>query len=109
MSHKLMTALILSIGLSTAALAQTTGSIQRAPDRATQSIGEAQYPGSVAGTMNFGTEMRAHWQSLSPLQQAQVKNDCAMQTSGGTDGNQRLNLAAPLAGTPRICSWVNTL
>lgn len=108
MSHKLITALILSISLSTAALAQTTGSIQRTPDRAVQSLGQARIPGNMAGRMTMGTDIKGYWQSLSPRQQAQVKSDCSSQSSGGRD-NQKLNLAAPLSGTSRLCSWVNTL
>lgn len=109
MSRKLIITLMLSIGLSTSALAQTTGSIERTPSRATESGEVALDPGIVAHRLTTGAEIRAHWQSLSPKRQAQLISDCASRISGGSEGNQKLNQAAPLGGTSPLCAWVNTL
>jgi predicted Fe-S protein YdhL (DUF1289 family) len=97
MTYKLIVALALSLGLGTAALAQTTdnnqpdtsggtllpGNTGNAPVRPAwdAAINDAFYVDAEAGTLRTEDEIRTNWGSLSADQQAMVRTDCDATTA----------------------------
>lgn len=102
MSYRIVAALALSLGLSTAAFAQTSGtdtttgsggetsgaatSTMTLPSGWEGAIGDAFFSDSAAGTLRSEEEIRSNWGSLSADQQAQVRTECeSRMAAAGTD------------------------
>lgn len=87
--HKLLLAASLSLGLATAAVAQTgtdtaVGGSGNLPMGWDGAIGDAFYSDTQTGTLRSEAEARANWDSLSSEQQAQVRSHCvSVDTAGG--------------------------
>lgn len=88
--HKLLLAASLSLGLATAAVAQTStdpaiGGAGNLPMGWDGAIGDAFYSDTQAGTLRSEDEARANWDTLSSEQQAQVRSHCvSVDTAGAT-------------------------
>jgi hypothetical protein len=97
MSYRIVAALALSLGLSTAALAQTDTTTGGAAGAGGEVMLPAEWQGDIAsalfsdpqaGTLKSEEEIRSGWGSLSADQQAQVRSECEthMAAAGtGTD------------------------
>lgn len=87
--HKLLLAASLSLGLATAAAAQTSsdpalGGPNGLPVGWDGAIGEAFFSDTQSGTLRSEAEARANWDTLSSEQQAQVRAHCvSVDTAGG--------------------------
>ena len=90
MTYKLIAALVFSLGLGTAAIAQTTpqvgtptggqGNSPALPQWDT-SVNDAFFADTTAGTLRSEEDIRANWSSLPAEQQAQVRADCDTMTT----------------------------
>jgi predicted Fe-S protein YdhL (DUF1289 family) len=87
MKTKLIVALALSLGMGSAAFAQTvnstTGEVNVETPAGWQGpIGDAFYSDMEAGTLRSQEEMTANWANLTTEQQTQVKTDCDAMAAG---------------------------
>lgn len=95
MSYRIVAALALSLGLSTAALAQTSGTETTTgsangevmlPTGWEGEIADAFFSDPDAGTLKPEAEITANWGNLSAEQQASVRSECETRTAAtGTD------------------------
>ena len=99
MTHKLLIAAALTLGLGTAtAMAQTTpaqpetgaaspGMQDTLPMGWEGPIGDAFFSDAPAGTLRSEAEIRANWEGLTSEQQAQVRSDCANVDTAATQSD----------------------
>lgn len=95
MTYKLIAALALSLGLGTAAIAQTNpegstlpagqGNAPTVPSW-DASISDAFFVNVTEGTLRSEEEIRTNWGGLSAEQQAQVRADCDTMTTTASIG-----------------------
>jgi hypothetical protein len=79
MSYRIVAALALSFGLSTAAMAQTDATTNgqiMLPMGWEGTIAETFFSDTTTGTLKSDEEIHAGWAALSAEQQAQVRSDC---------------------------------
>jgi hypothetical protein len=125
MKKIIVSALAIGLGLSTAAIAQTTSSTTspRMEDMMPQnwmgSIGDAFYTDNTWTTLRAEPEIKTRWETLSAEQQAMVKDDCTKigatnpgmtsdpdtlqpSTNGSVSGSAQGSLQ-------QVCAWVKNL
>ena len=103
MKMKLIAAGILSVGLSSCAFAQmsTTGM----PESWMGDIGAAFFSNGKTDRMRKEEEVKASWDTLTPAQQAQAKEDCKGAAAPGNSGDK----AAASPGFVQACAWVSQM
>lgn len=124
MTHKLLIAAALSLGLGTSFAMAQNDIIQ--PDAApgTQTglptgwdgaIGDAFFADPAAGTLRTEDEIRANWEGLSADQQAQVRMNCdAMDTAAAQPDDQMTTGSVTpdtqhTAALESVCDWVGAM
>jgi len=112
MTRKIIAATVITLGMATAALAQTS----------TQGGGSPAYPeawkGDIASalyadqhTLRTQDEVKTNWAKLNADQQAQVKKDCSAtaQAAATKSGESSATANANPATMTELCGWIGAM
>lgn len=111
MTRKIIAATILTLGMATGALAQTStqgGEPPSYPDSWKGDIASALY--ADQHTLRTQDEVKTNWAKLSADQQAQVKKDCtATSQAAATKSGESSATANANASMTELCGWVGAM